>query len=176
MMTLRILWGALLAATILYLVIFFVAGPQTDVPPEPAIGIALAVAAVVVTLISFVLPRNLHRAAIARAKLEIEDAPDPSASVMGFAGRGPTIRVFAQPDAARARAFVLFFTPAILAFALSEAVATFGLVLALIGFPLHWALPFFVLSWTLFLLRVPTYARVYGPLEAIHGAKIVDRA
>jgi hypothetical protein len=175
MMTPRILWAALFASTFIYLGIFYVHGAEPGAVAEPMLGIALAVVAAVVSVLSFVLPHRFHRMALANTKLDIEDAPDPSASVMGFEGRGPTIRVFSNPNAARDRAFAIFFTPFILSVALSEAVATFGLVLGLQGFSWSSVLPFFAASWILFLLRIPTASRIFQPLEEALGAKIVDR-
>jgi hypothetical protein len=106
------------------------------------------------------------------SKLEVEEVPDPDASVM-FRDQTPTVRRFAKPDAVVSKGMAIYMSPLILGLALGEAVAIFGLVLGLVGFELPMILPFFVASWVLMGVRFPRWSSVIGPLERAHEARFV---
>lgn len=168
--TLRILWGAIFAATLLFLGVgLFSAQPSETYPAT--LGIVLAVAAMASAGASLLLPPFLLRQALGRAEVEVVEEPDPDADSL-YRDQVSTRRVFADPDAARSRAMQLFYTPFILGCALAESVAIYGLVLLFLGAPRAQALPFFVISWVLLLTRVPTEAKATAPLEAALGAKL----
>ncbi len=168
----RVLWGALLAATLVYLYIGEMA-VDPEMEPNEALLPGLAVAALVSAVASFLLPRFIHRAAVARADLRVKDIPDPNGSVM-FRERSSTIRVFADPNRARQRAYQLFLAPFILSLALTESIAIDGLILRFTGFPWVAALPFFAASWALYAVRFPRIRSVLAPLEAAEGARFAD--
>lgn len=169
LLTPRILWGALLASTVLFLVVLLLQ-PHAPSQPMPILPPALGVMALGLAVFSFVLPMQQQRATLQRAKVEVTDAPDPNASGIIPYRDAPKRRVFADPAAAETAAFVAYQTPLILGCALSEAIATFGFVLGFLGHPPAVFLPFFVLSWILIAVRFPTLARVRGPLERAKGA------
>jgi hypothetical protein len=169
----RVLWGALLASTFIYLyVLYTVARDRADLEPDPALLPALGAVALGAAVASFLLPAQMHRAAAKSVKLEVKEIPDPNASV-AFRDQTPTIRVFADPDEVRKKAVALYHTPLILSLALSEAVAVFGLVLGFLGFDWMMVLPFFVTSWILFALRFPEARHALEPLEKAHDARLL---
>ena len=172
-----ILYGALWTSTLLYLVILWVQQPQlADLPgPDSAMVFALALAAAGSAVTSFLLPRHLHRVGLAQAELEVEEVPDPDASVM-FRDQTPTIRVFAAPEAARRKARQLFFTPFILRLALAEAIAVYGLVLGMQGASWGTVLPFFVACWAIFAVSSPRRTWIYGALERARDARFPEDA
>lgn len=171
MLTPRILWGALITSTFVYLYVLQVAAPE-DADPEPMMLPALGVAALVAGVLSVFLPAYLHGRGAMAAELEVEEVPDPDASVM-FRDQTPTVRRFAKPDAVVSKGMALYMTPLILGMALGEAVAIFGFVLGVLGFELPMILPFFVASWVLMGLRFPRWSSVLGPLERAQKARFV---
>ncbi|MBK8996524.1 MAG: hypothetical protein IPM35_12355 [Myxococcales bacterium] len=173
LVTPRILWGALLASTVLFLaVLFFV--PHEHAAPMPILPPALGVVAIGLGIFSFVLPMQQQRTVLQQAKVEITEAPDPNASGVIPYRDAPKRRVFADPKAAENKAFACYQTPLILGCALSEAIAIFGFMLGFLGHPPALFLPFFVASWVLIAVRFPTLARVRGPLEKAKGAVFPD--
>jgi hypothetical protein len=129
--------------------------------------------AVVLAALSFVLPRRMHRQALARQQLAIYAEPDPGGFASFYRQAAPTRKVFADREAAYRAAAMCFQTPYILALALGEAVALQGFVLALLGAaPEMWA-PLFTAGFLLILIRFPTERRIVGPLEEALEAKII---
>ncbi|GMV17496.1 MAG: hypothetical protein HS104_00135 [Polyangiaceae bacterium] len=173
LLTPRILWGALLASTVLFLVVLFVQ-PHPPSIATPILAPALGAVAIGLAIFSFVLPMQQQRTVLQQAKVEITEAPDPNASGVIPYRDAPKRRVFADPKAAENTAFVNYQTSLILGCALSEAIAIFGFMLGFLGHPPVVFLPFFVASWVLIGVRFPTLARVRGPLEKAKGAVFPD--
>lgn len=171
----RVLWAALYASTFIYVFLYFTVAPDQPQQPIGTMRIALAVTALMVAVVSFVLPASLHRKGAAMAKLDVKDVPDPDGSVM-LRDEAPTIRVFADPAKARKKAMALYFTPLILSLALTEAIAIFGFVLGFLGAELPTVLPFFVAAWILFIPRFPRWKAAVEPLEQAHDARLLDDA
>ena len=169
----RILWAALFASTFMYLYVYYTAAPRDVVPDQPIMPYVLAGVALACAVVSFVLPASFQKQAAARAKLDVKEIPDPNASVM-FRDHTPTIRVFADPAAARKKAMQLYFVPLILALAMTEAIAVFGLVLGFLGWGSSVVLPFFAAAWLLYLPRFPRLRVAVAPLEKAHDARLVD--
>jgi len=168
MITPRILWGALLFSTLVYLVILQVIElPEAE--PDPVMLPVLGVAGLGSAIISIFLPAHLHRQQAAVSKLEVEEVPDPTAQGM-FRDQIPTLRRFADPDAVVAKGAAIFFTPFILGMAMAESVAIYGFFLGFIGFDLVTIIPFWVAAWALMLVRFPRWTDVLGPLEKVHEA------
>jgi hypothetical protein len=168
----RILWGALLSATVVFLVIivFQKQGGHVPVTPQNAVMLPVfAAVAVIVSTISLLMPRQLHMQALKAAKFEVTSEADPEAVGM-FRDAAPGIRVFANPTAVAKRAVVLYHTPLILGLALSEAVSLFGFILGMLGFELLHILPFWLMSWALIAIRFPTEKSVIGPAEKAYDA------
>lgn len=162
----RIMWGAMFASTVMFLVVLLVVKPQQT--PDNALLLGLGAVALITAALSFAIPRNLHIQALARTKLEISEEPDESG--MPMPGNPRTRRVFANPKQAATRAIMLWQTPFILSLALSESVSIYGFVLGFVGFPLPVVLPFFVVSWLLFAVRFPTESKVLNPLIRVKRA------
>jgi hypothetical protein len=169
----RILWLALLASQVIYVVLLVVPG-LLSLPEEPAdpsmlpllIGIAGADA-----IGSFVLPAFLRRKAAAAAAIPIADVPDPDAPT-GFRGVAPTIRTYVNRSAARRTAIQIGFAPFIIALALSEAITVMGFLLGFLGFPpLAWA-PFFAVGMALTAARFPTERMFFAPIERHTGVRL----
>lgn len=170
MVTPRILWGALLASTVIYLVVLETLEPPAE--PDRFMLIGLGIAAVFSATLSIFLPAYLHRQAVAATELEVEEVPDPDAQAM-FRDQIPTVRRFADPDAVVGRAMALFFTPFILGMALAESVVIYGFVLGFLGFDFTTIIPFWVAGWALMLVRFPRWSDALGPLEKAMRAELV---
>ena len=140
----RIIWGALLASNAMLAYVAKVVPPQQHPthghapppPPEPTMLYALGGMAVVVAVLSFVLPARFR--------------------AQGFR-RQPSHRI-GQPiePALLKRRLALAATPFILSLALSHAVSLFGLVLAMVGHPFPIALGFILVGSALIAVRFPT--------------------
>ncbi|MFO0569735.1 MAG: hypothetical protein U0263_29060 [Polyangiaceae bacterium] len=170
MRVVRILWGALLASTFMYLVVLaFATVPQAQA--VPALPPALGASSVVLAVLSFALPRQQAKSALSRQKFAIADVPEGAESdVLPYREAGKTRKEFAEPERAELAAFPAYQTGLILGSALCEAIATFGFVLGYLRFPPWVFLPFFALAWVLFLLRFPTRAKLRRLLEDAKGA------
>jgi hypothetical protein len=162
--TVRILYGALVASTLLLAFAAFFA--KLDIPKEPpapamlgmlgAVALALAVA-------SFVLPRTLGATGAKNARDEVLPA-EP-----GYAGTGTPAR-FADPGAAARKAIAIAQPPFIISMALSEAVSCIGFVSHTLGASAQVSVAFFAAGTTLAALRFPTAGRLVAPFERAHGA------
>ncbi len=166
----RILWGALLASQVIYVVMLSVPGlleRGAGGVPDPTFLPPLAIAAGGVAIASFVAPMIFRRSALARASVETREIPDPEA-LQGFR-RAATMREYVDPSAARKHAAALAFVPFVLSLALSEAISIFGFLAGFTGSPVeHWA-PFFAAGMTLTAIRFPTERSFFGPFEAKTG-------
>ncbi len=171
----RILWGALLWSCVLYAIVAFVARPA-DAVPQPILLPLLSVAAVVVAVLSFVIPRITYASA-ARSmtnKPAIVERGAMPVDAAHFRSSGTSGPVFADAPAAEAAARKLYQTTLILGIALSEAVALFGIVLAFTGFGPVVFLPFVAAGAVLIAIRFPTRDAVVSPFEKVFGAKLED--
>lgn len=166
----RILWGAMFVSTVLFLVVARVAAPAGQVP-QAVMLYAMAGAAAMSAVMSFVMPAKLLRHSLLAAKLEVTEEGDPTAP-SALRSAAPTVRVFADPDRALQRALGVYQTAFIVGLALSESVAIFGLILGFVGFPLLQYIGFFVASWALIAIRFPTVDRVAAPLEQAYDARL----
>lgn len=161
--TSRVLYGALVAATVLLAAISFIVKPDVPQPIQPLVEIYIAVAAVGVAVTSFVFPAKALATSAARTRMEVV----PSGVTMEGLPMPPR---FADPLGAARRAMAAAQTSFILSLALSEAVSLFGLVLHMLGAPRPVSLPFFVAGTVLAALRFPTLSRFVAPFERAHGA------
>ena len=151
----RILWAALLGSQALYVALIVLG--VLEAPSEPADPImlpALGAVALGTSVASFVVPRILHRSAIAQAL--------PAVQHQG-SGELAVIRAAYQAG----------MSPFIVSLALSEAVALYGLVLAALGFPVLYCLPFSGLGAMLTLVRFPTESAFLAPFEERLGRSVV---
>ncbi len=163
----RIVWGAMLASLGAYAaaIVTSVQGapPGGELLPLPVlIGLAASCA-----IASFVAPSLVHRQAIARATIAVEELPLNTAPT-GYRSTGG--RYLRLTPAVYDIALALYFTPLILSLALSEAVAIFGVLAGFSGMPpTHWA-PFLGASALLIAVRFPTWRAAIAPIEKHTGA------
>jgi F0F1-type ATP synthase membrane subunit c/vacuolar-type H+-ATPase subunit K len=173
----RILWGALLVSTALFLGVLAWSqhsGATAASPEQPMMFPAMSAAALMVAAMSFVVPRMIHHNALRAAKLPVEEVDDPDAVGM-FRSAAAKQRVFADPKRARSLALAIYMTPFILGMALGEAISLFGFILGFNGSALLHVVPFWILCWLLFALRFPTEARALRPLETVYDATLSPR-
>ncbi|MGF1469104.1 MAG: hypothetical protein ACFCGT_23510 [Sandaracinaceae bacterium] len=168
--TQRIIYLALLWATLLYAVLPFFLDVSAG-SPGPVLVLAFAVAALGAAGVSVVLPTLMARRSLLAANLPVHEVPDPNSSV-SFREHTPTIRVFTRPEQALEKALGLQQVRLLVELSMAEAVAIFGFLVALLGAPWLYALPFFLLSWALFLPRFPTLTRPARMLEATYEARL----
>ena len=177
----RILYGALVASSFLYLFVLFMvsSGVVSGVASDPAstatpsadftLVIAFAVVAVGVAAASFVVPRRLVEANLSAYRPDIETTRVPAPGGL-YADATEERRVFSDPWGTRHDLRTKRFAPMILSWALSEAIAVFGLVLGFMGHELGAVLPFFVLCWALLIVHAPRFAIYDREAEQRYGA------
>lgn len=151
MITLYILWGALLSSTLMILGMTFVikVPPSEDFIPLLAV---FGVASLSVAGMSLWLPAKTAIPALQKLSVATREIEDPAS----LPGSGRTVRVPVDPSAALATLVKLSQTPFILRVALGESIALFGFVLYMRGAPHAYVLPFFVVCWLLHVLAFPS--------------------
>ncbi len=168
----RILWAAILGATLLFLVVLVVVG-QTE--PAAASGLpmpmlsAIALVAAMDAVLSVLLPRQLLVRGLRQLELATCERP---ASERLFADQPRRPRVFSDPATARRGAVAVFRTTHILGMALAEAVCLFGFVLKYLGASWAVALPFFFVTWLLMAVKFPRARSLELELERVYGADL----
>ncbi len=162
--TMRILWAALTASTVLVAVVAtFVVAPGPDAPVNGTNQLVIAVVALAGAVASFVIPVRVYRQAASRARHRIaEPEPVPGGE------RGPAR--FAEPDAATRQAFATWFAPFIVSMALSESVSLDGLIEHVFRAPPALAYGLFAAGTVLVALRFPRPEQVLAAWERVHGA------
>lgn len=171
LMTLRLLWFALLAATFMYLGMAVGVFAKTAAKPQlPIMPYVLGGLSLMIAIISFVLPAILYARVAKMGEVGITDEAAPNAFPARYREAMPKRQIFSDPQAAMNKAFSSFMVPFILSLALSEAIALFGLVLVVLGFGVPMALPFFLLGALLIGIRFPTQAKVLGMFEKVRLA------
>jgi hypothetical protein len=168
--TQRILWGALLVSTLVYLGIGLGIELAPPTPPPPAVlPLALAVAALGTAVMSLVVPERMARERLLALSLPVvERAAEETMFADGVRQR----RRFADPATALRRAQPVGQVALILELALAESIAIEGFLLLLLRFPAAIAAPFFLLAWALMLARFPTAARLGARLERAYSADL----
>jgi len=175
LLTSRILWGSLLSSNVIYLGVLAYVREQRTPPPTPASALvmALALAGLTNTVMSFVVPYMVYRRAATATRVETREGlmGDPLGATQGFRTAAASGRVFSDEGAARSVAFQLYQAPFIVGMAMAEAVSLFGFVLGFLGAEWAQVLPFFAVGITAQAVRFPTARRVEGLFEAVHGAR-----
>jgi len=169
--TLRIVWFALLASTFMYLGL--AVGILAKTAPKPQVNamlFALPVVALMITIMSFVLPPFLYQQAAKAGDLDVIDEVVPNAYPSRYREAMPKRQIFGDPQAAMNKAYASFMTPFILSLALSEAVAIFGLVVVMLGFGVSMGVPYFLLGAGLIAVRFPSQPKVLAKFEEVRGA------
>lgn len=171
LLTMRILWFALLAACFLYVVIAYVfLKTPPALQPNPMMPPVFGFVSLTIAVTSFLLPRWLYQQAARAVDVKTEEEVAPSAFPERYRDAMPKRVMFSDPKAAMGKAFACFMTPFILSLALSEAIALFGFVLAQIGNPRPFTAPFFVAGAILIAIRFPTQSAILGMFERARGA------
>jgi hypothetical protein len=163
LLTARILWFAILSATILFL---FIPMPPSDPVAGASLLLPLTIAAAGCAVGSIVAPAHLLRNGLTRLKLqtvEIEDRERAFGSIV------PKRRAFRDPDVAESAAYRVYQTATIIGLALAEAVALDGFVLKFLAAGMKNALPFFIVSWALILVLFPRRSVISRALERAYG-------
>ncbi len=140
---------------------------------EPIMVPVFGAVALVSAAMSFILPGIISKPGYENPRVKLREIPDPESSIQ-VSGQTPMIKVVADPQEFRQRAYALFLTPWILSIALSESVAIFGLVLFFMGATLPMIAPFFGVALILVALRFPTETRMFQPLLDATQARLVD--
>jgi hypothetical protein len=167
-LTVRILWGAMLASILFYVVVLHMITIQPPLEPlNPAFPLVFACVGVSTAIASFIVPKVATRQALVRLKLPLAEVPDSNAPD----AFKKTIRTFAHPEDAAFRAAGVFHTGFILSFALSEAVALLGFALAFLAYGWGTAAPFFVAGFLLIALRFPREETIISGLEHAYGVR-----
>lgn len=128
----RIIWAALLASTLIYVVVLELTATSGE-PHWEMLLVPLAIAGASTAGASLVAP-----GIVLRRHLATRD--DPAATSTDSAG--------------------VYLVTLIIALALAESVAIFGLVLGLQGAPPKVVMPFFTVAWVLMLARFPTQEKL----------------
>ena len=171
LMTVRILWFALLVSVFIYMGIAYgVFAGKAVVPQEPLMPPVFAALSLVIAVMSFVMPKFIYRQAAASVNVKIEDEVVASAFPKRYRESMPKQHVFADPRDAMSKAFACYMSPFIISVALSEAIALFGLVLAQLGFDMKTSLPFFIVGAALVAVRFPQQETVVTMFENVKGA------
>jgi hypothetical protein len=172
LVTNRILWAAILFSSVLFLVVLLLVSLEVPEPPNPVLLPALAAGAVMLLIMSRIVPGHLQRQAFAREQIKIEQAADPHSAMANYRGAAPTRRVISDREGARLIALRAQQSASIVALALSEAVGLLGFALGMIGFGSWQIAPFFVVSWLAILSLFPTERRAVRALERHAGATL----
>lgn len=155
--TMRVIWGAFVAAAIIYCgLAYYVTSNRTQVLEPPAILVMVLTVMAVVTLFgSFVVPRFM----LTRKRLEAAQSytggikfPDPA-------------RVSNLPEQERKLPGILalYQTTMIVSMAMVEAASIYGLILVILGKPWVFMLPFAAAT---ILFAIPHFPRPESVLEA----------
>lgn len=173
----RIIWAALLMTCFIHAGIafsgIFPAQHELSMPILPYLFGGLAV---VLSVMSFVMPRAMYVGAARAATLSIREEAAPEAFAGRYRDAMEKRRVFADLASARDYAFGVFMTRLILSCALSEAIALFGLVLAMQGFGPLVSAPFFVGGAALIAARFPREEQILDAFERAQGAAFPVRS
>ncbi len=167
----RVLWGALLFSTVIYLVVLITIAPETTGPATGPHALVFAAIGITLAGTSIGLPPILYNGMLRRAGFETTDIPDEKAEAM-FRDQQPTRRVFQSPDFVKSRAAQIALTPNIIGLAMAESIAICGFVLGFLGQPLNIVLMFFLAAWTLMIPRFPTARRALEPVERVYQARL----
>jgi hypothetical protein len=167
----RIIWIALMVSVVLYDVMLVQLrkqrGPSNDMPPH--LPEMLALLAVVIAVVSIVLPRRLF--AVALKQVDAKVAEEPGEVVGSFRESAPVQRVVSNPEEAILGALAVFQSPFLVGMALCESIALFGFMLGFLGESMKVAVGFFLVSLSLMAVRYPRVASMTQAIESSTGAK-----
>ena len=178
LMVMRVLWGALIASVVLYDVVLLQVrpdhasvshGPSSDLPPHfPEMLMALAV---VLAVVSFVVPRRLFQGGLKHVDVKVTE--EPGEVVGSFRESAPVRRVVTNPQEAILGAMAVFQPPFIVGMALCEAIGLFGLMLGFMGASTKVAVGFFLAAIVLMAVRYPRLPTFTRAVEVASSAKCV---
>jgi hypothetical protein len=169
--TMKILWGCLLASTVmLFGVGVFVTRGGYEAPrPEQALLVALAVVSAISAGASVVFPRHTLHRTLRAPKLETEAT---EAKDRMFSDTRRRLRRFADSKHARVRLAAAAMTSMILGMALAESVALDGLVLMFLGHSVRVCAAFFGVCWILMATKFPNPKAYERQLEDLYDAEL----
>ena len=176
--TARILWVAFLVAAVAYLPLGLVVRSAAAPPsaPEPLVAIALAAAAFIDAVLSFVLPAQIFRNAVRARGLAVAEEIDPAAMPGAYRDQAAKRRVLKEPAKVELAAAAVGLTTFIMEGAMREAVVLFGFVLLFLGHaPVIWG-PFFAVGWILLALAWPSPRAWLRRVERVYDARLATSA
>ncbi len=167
----RILWGALVFATLMIGALPWIA-QHPDQTPNPIMLPALGGMSLVLAVLGLVFPEMQLKIGLARRLSgKIVERPNPAAEVT-FREAAPPLKEFDDPSSAWTNALMVWQPAFIMKLALAESIAMFGLVLSMTGFPQTTSIPFTVLAATLQLVRFPTAEKLSRAVEKATGVPL----
>jgi hypothetical protein len=167
----RILWAALLASTVAFVVAAVAHRSQgiERAVPSAVLWYALAVTALAIAALSLALPRFLTPLALKRERFELSERPATERLFADQARRG---RVFAHPAQIWRGSGPALQTGLILGLALAESIALCGFLVLFLGFSWLHGAPFFVVSWVLMLAKYPSESGMRRMIEQTYDADL----
>jgi Pyruvate/2-oxoacid:ferredoxin oxidoreductase delta subunit len=166
---LRVLWGALMGSTLIYLLAGSVLGGTGSL--DPVLLAVLAGAAVALAAASLFVPARLLRSALRALELPVEEVHDLAAE-RPYREAAPAHRRFVDASSARQRAASTQATAMVIGLACAEAVCALGLVVRLLGASWPQAAGFFVVGGALMIAQLPSRARLGRKLEQTYRARL----
>lgn len=170
LMVMRVIWGALLSGTVMFLAVGFLVVTQRaqTSPPTFILLPVLAASAFGLAVSSLALPPFLLRQALLGLKLPTTEVPSPGPSNTRRRGKR-----FADAADVRSRLVTVAQPSFIIGMALAEAVALHGFVLLFLGFDLALVVPFFVVCWGLMSAKFPRLHNFAQAAENAYDAELV---
>lgn len=171
--TIRILWGAIAATPLMFLVVLFTVRRPDDAAPSPVMALVFGVVALGMGYASVVFESAGLKNAAKKASVKLET--EVAGAETRFRDAAPRRQVIVSPpDRVLASMLPRYNTPFILGIALGEGIVIFGFVLAFLGHGPPFWVPFFVAGWLLVLARVPRPRRFLAAVEKAQGARFRD--
>jgi hypothetical protein len=174
----RILWFALLMASVIYPAILLFLLQNDGLPAQPgppAMVLPLYVVALLTATMSFVMPRLGLSQTLAplASRLGTESSSAGQAPWPGYRAPAASERVLRLTDGDRRQLVNLLRPRLIIALALSESVSLLGFVLGFLGHPLGLWAPLSAAGTLLIASRFPTARWALGAAERAHGVRAV---
>jgi hypothetical protein len=172
--TRTILWGAILASTLVLAALAVMLPPPPEASALPLFPVVFGALAAAIAVVSFVLPARVVGLAMKRLEPEVRDEVD--AEVEGEYRDVKRVRVLRLEAPALERLLFATQAPFIMSLALSEVSSLLGLMLNRLGEPLITSAPFLAAGTLLVALRFPSQRALLAGLEKALGARVILEA
>lgn len=175
--TARVLWFALLMASLIYpaMLVFMLANGRESPEPNPLFPPIFYAMALIAASLSFALPRLGLAQALApfASRVGSETSGSEQPPWPGYRAPVASERVVRLRDADLRRLMRVMQTRLILALALSEVASIDGFMMGFLGQPTAVWVPLSAAGTLLIALRFPTQRWALGAVERAHGARAV---